>query len=1148
MALKVGELYATMKLDNKGFDAGLDTSKSKFMGLDKALKAGAQAGARVFAATTAAVVGLGVAALKVGLDYNRMQQSSRAALTTLLGSAEAANAQMDKLDEFAKTSPFAKQVFIQAQQQLIGFGMAADDVLPTLDAIQNAVAAVGGSNEDISEITRVLAQVTSSGKITAETFNQLGARGIDAATIIGESMGKTGAEIRDSVTKGTLDADVAVKALTDGMMVRFGGATANIKQQMDGAADRVKGAWRDIGSVMATPLIDPTGGGQLVEWTNLFADGLRAIEKQAEPVTAILWGRMGPGIDLVTEGLRRANATISGWNAKSLETSLDKLSGYGPLIAGTSAALFAMGTSNLPVLSALGISGINPVVAGMVALVATSPQLRNVGRDLLEALKPALTPAKELGVVLADFLMEAINTLAPSVGRLAVAGADLGVVFLSALIPAATGLVTAATPLVGVVADMVDAFAGLPTPLLAGVAAFAAFKTLGLPTMFNGLAKSTTGFFKGFTEQMALQTHLAGLGGTELSKFGAVAATASARISGLGMAMKVAFISNAPLLAITALVTVLGFFAQKSAEAKARADSYAAALDGVTSAADKTAAAAKHAQNALVTGENADWGWWQKMQSGFESAADALEHFGQTAEGAGNAVAGTQAEFDAYIENIREAGTVNGYLDGAAGELITTLHQQRNALSAAERMAIQKARADEDAAAAADEHSAALKAQRDAVDRLISAEATLAAAKGDLVSAQYASKDAIDAWNQAAAESGKVTRDNSGAIDASTESYRAFDEAAVSAQQAMVRELEAMQKAGASQSELDAKRQASIETQRAAIEAWGLEGDEVDAYVDRIGGIPEFVSTKVDADTLDAYQDLEALIADIAAKHGVLTIDARNDPAVAKLMEALGLVDDGSGVFTVDANTDPATAALLASLGVVDTSTGTVTIDANDEPTIKRLAEAEAAINRTDGTVSILGKDKTGPVRDEAKRRIDQTTGTIPIYGRDHATGEADRIVGIINRKTATITIGAVATRTAMVALANADGAVYPQVRAFANGSENHVAQIAPAGAWRIWAEDETGGEAYIPLALSKRARSLEILEDVAQRFGRVTVPTGVRSFADGGTTTRTPASGGVTTNTYQVTAMLDPTKVRTLDDLVRWVDGLSLESQLRGV
>lgn len=49
---------------------------------------------------------------------------------------------------------------------------------------------------------------------------------------------------------------------------------------------------------------------------------------------------------------------------------------------------------------------------------------------------------------------------------------------------------------------------------------------------------------------------------------------------------------------------------------------------------------------------------------------------------------------------------------------------------------------------------------------------------------------------------------------------------------------------------------------------------------------------------------------------------------------------------------------------------------------------------------------------------------------------------------------------------------------------ENHVAQIAPAGSWRVWAEDETGGEAYLPLAPSKRARSKQILSEVAHRFG----------------------------------------------------------------
>lgn len=64
----------------------------------------------------------------------------------------------------------------------------------------------------------------------------------------------------------------------------------------------------------------------------------------------------------------------------------------------------------------------------------------------------------------------------------------------------------------------------------------------------------------------------------------------------------------------------------------------------------------------------------------------------------------------------------------------------------------------------------------------------------------------------------------------------------------------------------------------------------------------------------------------------------------------------------------------------------------------------------------------------------------------------------------------------------------------FANGSEDHRAQIARAGANRLWAEPETGGEAYIPLASSKRRRSTEILGKVAGKFGY-----GLTEFADGG-------------------------------------------------
>jgi len=79
--------------------------------------------------------------------------------------------------------------------------------------------------------------------------------------------------------------------------------------------------------------------------------------------------------------------------------------------------------------------------------------------------------------------------------------------------------------------------------------------------------------------------------------------------------------------------------------------------------------------------------------------------------------------------------------------------------------------------------------------------------------------------------------------------------------------------------------------------------------------------------------------------------------------------------------------------------------------------------------------------------------------------------------------------------LTNADGAIY--AARFGQGSEDHRAQIAPAGAWRVWAEEETGGEAYIPLAPAKRPRSTAILADVAARFGYDLLQRG----ADGGVT-----------------------------------------------
>lgn len=231
-----------------------------------------------------AITAVGLAALKTGVQYNQLQQSTRAALATILGGTQAANAQMDKLDDFARNSPFAKQTFIRAQQQMLAFGIETRKVIPYLDAVQNAVAAAGGSNAEIEGIVATMSKIQSASKITAQDLIEFGNRGINAADLIGSQMGKTGAQIREDITAGSLDATRALDALAAGMSERFAGAADNVKDTFAGAMDRVKAAWRDFGSVVAEPLVDPNGGGALVDLLNGVADLTRGFLDLPKPV------------------------------------------------------------------------------------------------------------------------------------------------------------------------------------------------------------------------------------------------------------------------------------------------------------------------------------------------------------------------------------------------------------------------------------------------------------------------------------------------------------------------------------------------------------------------------------------------------------------------------------------------------------------------------------------------------------------------------------------------------------------------------------------------------------------------------------------------------------------------------------------------
>jgi len=188
-------------------------------------------------------------------------------------------------------------------------------------------------------------------------------------------------------------------------------------------------------------------------------------------------------------------------------------------------------------------------------------------------------------------------------------------------------------------------------------------------------------------------------------------------------------------------------------------------------------------------------------------------------------------------------------------------------------------------------------------------------------------------------------------------------------------------------------------------------------------------------------------------------------------------------------------------------------------------------------TRDLMANDSAAPGRNAAQGTIDALRGKeVQLTADDQASGVVQNLQNAsIGNKTFTVSAlwdaASLAIKHAL-GFANggimkngvqtfADGGILkkaaaPAVKAYANGGiENHVAQIAyksSAVPMRIWAEAE-GGEAYIPLAMSKRKRSLEILRQVMAEFGL----SKYAMFADGGFSKATTPS--VVSSRYTTTS-----------------------------
>jgi hypothetical protein len=330
----------------------------------------------------------------------------------------------------------------------------------------------------------------------------------------------------------------------------------------------------------------------------------------------------------------------------------------------------------------------------------------------------------------------------------------------------------------------------------------------------------------------------------------------------------------------------------------------------------------------------------------------------------------------------------------------------------------------------------------------------LSEALDTLINPQLNLAEATDAWSQALndinddlAEHNKTLR---GTTDAALQNRDAVRERVT----ALIATLKADAEAGASSERLT-KRLARQRNEliKAGVAA-GLSKDQLTAYLKELGLTPKVVNTVFEATgTKRATDDVKVLnkVYDGLPRKLRTFIDASGVPVSMKAIRELKREYDLTPREVKTLITLKDQAAFLD---------------------ISRIDELLKTLNR----LEVI--PKIDPDTKQAHDEIEWVNKQLAALDGKHATTTVTTIHRDVNS-------GGFGPQL------NAMGGLYSgDVREFARGGfmdrkNNHPPHIAPGGAWRVFAEPETRGEAYIPLANDhRRPRAVSIWEETGRRLG----------------------------------------------------------------
>ncbi|AVX31797.1 tape measure domain-containing protein [Carboxydocella thermautotrophica] len=303
---QVGELFVRLTARTSEFHKALDEAKEKLNRVASSA-GGASTAAAAFVgaigAAAAAAAGFGV---KLAAEWEQTEM----AFATMLGSGERAKAFLEELDAFAARTPFELQGLTETSRKLLAFGFSAEQIIPMMTAIGDAVAALGGGQAEISRVTLALGQMQAKGKVSAEEMMQLAELGIPAWEMLARAIGTSIPEAMKLAEKGAISGATGINAILAGMEKRFAGAMDKQSKTMLGLWSTIKDQLIFIMRSVGQELIDAFGIKDIMqqvanELGNLTAR-IRQLKNEGHSLREAIMGAFSPEVKMLVVALAGA--------------------------------------------------------------------------------------------------------------------------------------------------------------------------------------------------------------------------------------------------------------------------------------------------------------------------------------------------------------------------------------------------------------------------------------------------------------------------------------------------------------------------------------------------------------------------------------------------------------------------------------------------------------------------------------------------------------------------------------------------------------------------------------------------------------------------------------------------------------------------